>query len=446
MADPGRPGYHFTVPTGWINDPLGVTWHEPPAGGRYELFYQSNPDAPVWTPACRWGQATSTDLVRWSDPRTALEPRPGEGCWSGSVAVDRGRPVLVYTSVAVDAPDRGSIALAWGDAEWRHWAADPGDPVVPAPGADQGYAHVRDPYVWRDGGQWRMVVGGGTTDRRPVVLQYSSDDLRTWRPDGVLAGQEPGADGPGGAAWECPQLFPLDGAWVLLVSVWDGEPGHVAAAVGDYDGRRFTARRWQRLADDACYAPTAFADADGRRCALTWVRDVAGPEWSGALTVPWLLGRDGDRLTVAPHPDVDGLRTDVRADLAPAVLSAGSPVPVPVGRHADVRLRADLGEGPFDVALQDSAGRMLTLTTGPGGPVRISAPGQEEIRLPVFSGPGAPLDLRLLVDTGLVEVFSGGEVAVARLPEPDGDPSLSVEGDGVRLGQLVVHGMERLSG
>ena len=45
-TDPRRPGYHFTVPAGWINDPLGVTWHEGPDGGRYELFYQFNPDGP----------------------------------------------------------------------------------------------------------------------------------------------------------------------------------------------------------------------------------------------------------------------------------------------------------------------------------------------------------------------------------------------------------------
>ena len=42
-ADPRRPGYHFTAPAGWINDPLGVTWHEDATGGRYELFFQFNP-------------------------------------------------------------------------------------------------------------------------------------------------------------------------------------------------------------------------------------------------------------------------------------------------------------------------------------------------------------------------------------------------------------------
>jgi len=446
-GDLARPGYHFTVPAGWINDPLGLTWHETPDGGRYELFYQFNPDAPAWSVACRWGQATSEDLVRWRYPRTALEPGPGEdGCWSGSVAVDRGRPVIVYTSVLAGSPDLGRIALAPGDEAWRRWSADPGGPVVPAPG--EGYAHLRDPYVWRDGDGWRMAIGAGTADGRPEVLQYSSADLRTWRPDGVLAGPRSDVDGPGGTAWECPQLFRLDGAWVLLVSVWDDGPSHVALAVGDYDGRRFTARSWQRLPDDACYATTAFADAQGRRCALSWLRGVAGSDWAGALSVPWLLGRDGNRVTFSPHPDVDTLRTRVRADPGAAVLCAGSPVTVPVGRHADVVLQAYLGEAPLAVTLAGSAGRLLAVTAEPAeAAVRVvPAAGRAAARLPMRPAPDGRIDLRLLVDAGVVEVFSGGGVAVARVPTRDGDASLSVEGDGARLGRVRVYEMERLTG
>ena len=61
------------------------------------------------------------------------------------------------------------------------------------------------------------------------MRQYSSPDLRRWTDDGVLA--EPGPGGPdpvaAGSVWECPQLFQLDGSWVLLVSVWNEVPGGV---------------------------------------------------------------------------------------------------------------------------------------------------------------------------------------------------------------------------
>jgi beta-fructofuranosidase len=449
-TDPRRPGYHFTVPAGWINDPLGVTWHEGPDGGRYELFYQFNPEAPVWAPACRWGQASSADLVRWRDPRTALEPSPDEtGCWSGSVVVDGGRPVIVYTSVLADAPGMGRIALAEGDAGWRSWTPDPTGPVLPAPRPEAGFAHVRDPYVWREGDEWRMVVGAGSTEGSPSVLQYSSPDLRRWRPDGVLVAPTPGTPGPGGTVWECPQLFRLDGSWVLLVSVWDDVPGGVAYAVGDYDGREFTPRAWHRLAADPLYATTAFLDAAGRRCALTWLQEPgpADGAWSGALTVPWLLALDGDRLVVRPHPDVDSLRTGVRARLGPEDLG---PEPVTTGSpdsSFDLELRATPAGRRLTLTLGDDAATLLTVVLDPGaGEAVVSVPGSAGSTVPLVLEADGDVDLRVLVDASVVEVFpGGGAVAAARLRGSRGPLRVDVaaEGSGARLQRLVVHGMER---
>jgi beta-fructofuranosidase len=451
-TDPGRPAYHFTAPAGWINDPLGVTWHDGPEGGRYELFYQFNPEAPVWVPAIRWGQATSRDLVRWRDPRTALEPGPDEtGCWSGSVVVDAGRPVIVYTSVLADAPGMGRIALAEGDAHWRRWTRDPAGPVLPAPDPDRGLAHVRDPFVWRDGDEWRMAVGAGSTDGRPSVLQYSSPDLRTWRADGVLAEPEPNLPGPGGTVWECPQLFRLDGAWALIVSVWDEVPGGVACALGDYDGHRFAPRSWQWLATDPFYATTAFADSRGRRCALSWVQDADAGDGvrAGALSVPWLLAREGDRVTVAPHPDVESLRTEVQAGLGPTSL-AGAPVVVgPLAAHADVDLRADPAGGPLVLTLDEAGGRLLTLVADPAAAeLRLTVPGRPAARTPLQPEADGGLSLRLLVDAGVVEVFGGGGVAAARLRPPGGELTLAVSSGaaGAELHRLVIHGMAPATG
>lgn len=451
-ADPTRPGYHFTAPAGWINDPLGVSWHEGIDGGRYELFFQFNPHAPVWVPECRWGQATSPDLVRWRNPRTALEPGPEEtGCWSGSVVVDDGVPVIVYTSVRAEALGMGRIALAPGDADWGGWSPDAAGPVLGAPEPERGLAHLRDPFVWRAGEEWRMAVGAGDTAGHPSVLQYSSPDLRHWRPDGVLAEPDPGMPGPGGAVWECPQLFPLAGAWVLLVSVWDEQPGGVACAVGDYDGRRFTARAWQRLAGAPLYAATAFPDAAGRRCALSWVQEAGsvGGAWSGALSVPWLLGRDGDRVTVAPHPDVDMLRTHQVGEHGPAPLSAAPLVIEPVPAHADITVRAFPAGRPVELAVDGPAGRVLTVRADPQtDEVCLTVPGRSDAVAPLRLEPDGAVALRLLVDDCVAEVFAGGGgVAAARLQPSGGDLALGVTGaDGARLDHLTAYEMERVIG
>jgi beta-fructofuranosidase len=452
-GDPRRPGYHFTAPAGWINDPLGVTWHEGHDGGRYELFYQFNPEAPAWAPACQWGQATSPDLVRWADPRTALEPGPDEtGCWSGSVVVDGAVPVIVYTSVLADAPGHGRIALAEGDPSWRRWTRDRSGVVLAGVAAELGLAHLRDPYVWRDGDRWRMAVGAGSTVGRPSVLQFSSPDLRRWEADGVLAEPDPELPGPGGSVWEGPQLFPLGNAWALVVSVWDEGPGGVACALGDYDGRRFTPRSWRELAGDPLYATTAFSDAEGRRCALSWVQETHPVEgrWAGALTVPWLLGRDGDRVTVRPHPDVETLRTGVRAIRGPEPLG---PDPLVLGSlpvHADVELRADPAGGPLQLSLGEPAGRLLTVVADPAdGQLRLSVPGRPEVRAALRPGRDGAVDLRLLVDAGVVEAFpGGGAVAAARLRPSGGDLTLTLSAAAERawLSALVVHGMARVFG
>ena len=414
-APPPRPAFHVTAPSGWINDPLGVTWHQTPDGGRYELFVQYNPGGTRWVPACRWGQLTAPDLVRWSWVGTALAPAPGEdGCWSGAVVTaDDGAPVIVYTSVLAGALDTGRIALAHGDPGWRRWTPDPAGPVLPGPPAEPAMTHFRDPFVWRAGDGWRMVVGGGLADGRAAAVQYSSPDLRSWRLDGVLAARAAAEREPlaTGSVWECVQLFPLDGSWVLLVSAWEhGSPQRVVCAVGDYDGRRFTPRSWQPFtATDAVYATTTFPDADGRRCAISWIREPgpAGAPWAGELTLPVVLSLTGDRVALAPHPDVDTLRGAVLADTG---VGPGEPVVLgPFPPQLDAQL--DTG-GTARLTLTDDDGELLELRID-GATVTAVRPD----RAPQPLGGGAS-PVRLLLDGGIAEVFAGGEGGVFRLRSP----------------------------
>jgi beta-fructofuranosidase len=446
--DPRRPGFHFTAPSGWINDPLGVSWHD----GRYELFYQFNPEAPDWVVACRWGQATSTDLIGWRHARTALEPGPGEdGCWSGSVAVeDDGTPVIVYTSVLADSVHLGRVALATGDRAWSRWTHDPSGPVVGGPPEELDLTYFRDPFVWRSGDGWRMAVGGGQRDGEPVVVQYSSPDLRNWRLDGALAQRS--AQAPEaldvGSVWECPQLFPLDGAWVLLVSVWRDEmPAGVAAAVGDYDGRRFTARSWHRLAALPLYATTTFADAAGRRCALSWIHEPgpAAGAWAGTLTVPWLLERRGERVGVQPHPDVTAARTGLLAGHGPTPLT-GRPIAVgPVEPFLDVELEAETAGGRMELAIGEAAGELVRLVVeADGDEVQLCRPGRAGERVPLVPGADGTVALRVLLDASVIEVFpGGGGVAAVRLFPSGGPVRVELTGERARLRRLEVHGMPR---
>ncbi len=311
-----RPRAHFTPTSGWVNDPYGVTWH----GGRYHLFFQHAPDAVVWGPDLHWGHAVSTDLVHWTEQPVALSPGEGdEGIWSGSVVTDEaGAGHLFYTSVQLGALSLGTVSAAHPvDEDWQVWRKDG---AVVLPPDDLDLVEFRDPYVLHDGTRWRMVLGGGTADGNGLALSWTSPDLEAWAYDGVLASRHTDLTDPvwTGSAWECPQLFRLGDEWVLLFSVWEaGVTRFEAYAVGDLVDGRFAARTWRRFSyGPAPYAGSTFTDAEGRRCLVHWLREVADPDgqWAGAHSVPHVLHLEGDRLVAAPHPNVAALATPLAPD------------------------------------------------------------------------------------------------------------------------------------
>lgn len=410
MAD--RPQLHHTAAQGWVNDPLGLTFHE----GVYHLFFQYVPDQTDWAAHCHWGHATSTDLLHWTERPPALVPGDGDdGCWSGSVVSPAdGGPVMFYTAVSVPDFAVGRVRRARpGDPGWEHWVKEG---VVARLPAEVEARMFRDPFVFRDGDGWRMLVGAGLPDGTATALTYSSPDLYEWVYDGRLAERSTHLDAPvwTGALWECPQLFPLGDRHVLVVSVWSGdELHHVAYAVGDYRDGRFEPRSWGRLSHGpSYYAASAFLDEAGRRGLVYWLRAVADPGagWAGALSVPHVLSLDGDRLVAAPHPNLAALR---RA----AQTGVGSDEPGPVDIEwspdddAPAVLRLDTSDGTSDgaaVAELRLADSLLTVTR------RGPAP-EESWSMPCGSGP-----VRVLVDGPVVEVFADGAVLAFPLAGPAG--------------------------
>lgn len=314
MGGVGRPDVHFTARRGWINDPFGVTWRD----GRYHLFFQHVPGTTEWSLRQHWGHATSSDLVHWTAHDVVLSPDvEDDGVWSGTVLdVDGG--LMLYTSVRERSPQVGVVRAARPVDAWATWEKESG--AVVGPPAELDLVAFRDPYVVRDGGGWRLVVGGGLADGTALALTWTSADCRTWTYGGVLADRHSSQTDPvwTGTVWECPQLFRVDDAWVLLVSVWaDDVTHHEACAVGDLVDGRFVARSWQRLTHGAHYAGSAFADREGRPCLVHWLRGVADLDegWAGAHSVAHVVGLEEGRVVLRPHPAVavravaDGDRT-----------------------------------------------------------------------------------------------------------------------------------------
>ncbi len=285
--------------SGWVNDPLGLTFHRHEHEGRYHLFFQYVPGRTTWDVGCHWGHATSPDLVAWTAEPVALSPDGDEdGVWSGSLVLDADTPTIFYTAVDADDPEIGRVRRAVAlDPDWRAW--EKRDVVVRLPDGEPAVA-FRDPFVYRsaNGEGWRMLLGGGLSDGRPAVWMFTSPDLLTWEYAGRLDGS-----GESGSVWECPMLLRVGGRSVLVVA--DGELGrgsHASYAWVDEDGDRLVPGPWRRLSYGAYYAASPFVDADGRVGLVHWIRDVAGDGWAGAHSLPHLLSREGDLLVARPHP------------------------------------------------------------------------------------------------------------------------------------------------
>ncbi len=413
-ARPVRPRLHFTPPRGWMNDPMGVTRYD----GRFHLFYQHVPDSFAWTPRCRWGHASSADLLTWTDHGTVLEPGDGElGCWSGSVAVPDGPepPTIFYTSVTEDWAV-GTVRTATpDDASWATWSKGG---VVVQPPPDVAVRVYRDPFVFRDGDRWRMLVGAGLEDGTACALAYTAEALSElsdpsgWAYSGILARRDrETADAVWtGGAWECPHLVRVGDLHALVVSVWAENTTHyVAAAVGDYHDGRFEAHQWQQLTyGEAYYAGTTFRDGDDQPCLMMWVRGVGGPDqgWVGAQSVPLRLGVDRDGfLTLRPHPGLERRR-------APA----------------------DGGSDCWDVEWRPAAGAVLRVADGAG--TTLLAIASDGHRLEVDAGstrtrlPYAHAPVRVVVDGPVVEVVTGRSAAAAPILPSDGRVRVDVEGAG----------------
>lgn len=396
-----RPRFHHTAHTGWVNDPLALTWH----GGKYHLFYQYVPGETTWGPNCSWGHATSIDLVSWEEQEVALAPGDGDdGIWSGSIAVANGHARLFYTSVSVPDFSIGRIRVAEPvDDSWSTWVKK--DVVASAP-QELDVKAFRDPFVFRDGDSWRMLVGTSLGGSIAAASSFSSPDLNKWTFDGLAAERPGSATEPvwTGTLWECPQIFAIDGRHVLITSVWEDDVLHyVAYAVGSYVAGAFTADAWGRLSyGDSYYAPSLFRDRAGDPGLIFWLRGISDAEntWASALSVPHTLSLDGDVLIARPHGDLESYAESIPADAA----DAG---PVDIDGAAIVDWRSPVGAS---LTLECEKGPIVRLLHASTGYIIENLVARTTVTIPT-----AEDGVRIVLDEAVIEISTAGGVYAAAI-------------------------------
>lgn len=453
-----RPLFHLSPTVGWLNDPNGFSFYQ----GEYHLFYQYHPYDTNWGPM-HWGHCKSKDMLHWERLPAALapdQPYDQNGCFSGSAAeTPEGQHILMYTGVRKDGNrEFQTQCIAVGDG--INYEKLPSNPVitkelVPPGGSFQDF---RDPKIWWDGSQWLAVAGNRTEDGSGAVLLYASRDLKDWNFKGTIDRSR----NQWGKMWECPDLFPLDGQMVLLVSPQELETSDLnfhkgyesLCLLGSWEPEKNRFIRRSVLPIDQgldFYAPQTLLAPDGRRIMVAWMQDwdsakcvPEGQNWFGQMTLPRELHIRNGRLIQQPVRELERWRGE-RTAYENVEVSGDMSLPGIFGRTLDLILRLQAQDGPFTLKFaQDNSHftaftfqpdcSLLTLDRSHSGLPKSHALSRT---IPVRSREGL-LELRLILDRFSVEAFvNGGEQTLsATLYTPQEATGISFQAQGKAVIQL----------
>lgn len=434
--DSHLPAVHLRPPRNWINDPNGLVFHN----GHYHVFFQYNPNGTDHLDI-HWGHFRSPNLVHWEPLPIALAPTPGgddaDGCFSGNAISDGGRIVAFYSANRADRWWQPVTTAESHDGGYT-WTKRP-QLLIPLPPA--GTTMCRDPYVWRQNHRWRMLVGASLEGGNGAAVLYESPDLENWTYHGPFHVDDSGA----AAGWECPQYATFGDRALLIVSEWSVQhgPQRVLGWVGHEEDGRFTTAAPVLLDHGPdFYAPALLRAPEGRWLLWGWTPEARTADWAheagwaGALTLPREITLEPDgSVHQQPAHELLGLRAkravsrsgqvgqqpvdlgevDQSFDLIASVTTNG------ISRtHLRLVTTPD-GTEYLDLSIDPGAGQVVVDRTHASRDPRASG-GVHLIPHPDASIPGASVDLRLVVDGSIAELYlPKGQVLTARF-YPTGHP------------------------
>lgn len=317
--DFNRPTYHLLPAANWTNETHGLICYK----GKYHIFNQKNASS-ITLSQINWGHFTSPDLIHWTEEKPALTPDcdyDKDGIWSGCAIInDEGIPELLYTS---GGEPRGiSIAFPANDS-LMIWNKYKKNPVIDGHPAGYTRTDMRDPYVWKEGKTWYMIVGYGiedTVNPHGALLLYKSKDAKKWKYVHLLFEGNPKVDHTG-VFWEMPFFHKFGDKYVLQVNRVP-EPGIPARSqywVGEFKDEKFIPDNPipQNLeVINRLLSPSIWPLNQDSVVAMAIIPDEISAEanykqgWAHVYSLPRIITLKDGKLVQSPYPLLKSLRTD----------------------------------------------------------------------------------------------------------------------------------------
>jgi beta-fructofuranosidase len=367
---------------------------------------------------------------------SSLHGRPNDPhIFSGVVVDNNGTGTVLYTINNID------IWMATSkDNDLATFTKYPNSPVVkgPPPGLDIS-GEMRDPWVWKEGNTWYMIIGSGLKGGRgPVIPLYRSSNLTDWEYlHPFYRGDSSRFDFLGDAAFcECPAFFPLGNKYVLVLS------DKTTYLVGRYENHRFIPEKRGRLdygeapsiKDGGIYVPEFLLDNKGRRIMFGWadswkavqntLQDHIKAGWAGMQTLPRVLSLNADGLIDAePAEELNALRSDHR-ELASVALSPDSSTIVDGVKGLQLEVKAVFQPGTstnFGIEVLDVSESVKIFYN-----VATRSLCYNQVSVPLELNRTDNLELRLFIDGKTIEVYANKKVVLTEQLKP-------VSPDGYRI-------------
>ena len=456
-----RPGYHYTRPSGWMNDPVPFYDEEEQ---RFHLFHLCDPNSTKapWAGGWQgWCHASSKDMAsEWTTHDVAITAEsPGTGSAValpvGSIARSElgGARAAILTASAVPFAPELWVSSDPNLTEWRQIGR------ISLPNATMnvtGLTGTADVHVWRDEhlSTWRLVTSGlSARGASPVLLQYESpNSLKAgWRFTGVLY------TGSLSNRLECPSYATLrdDGSSgtgvgrsragsssALLVYSWPTR-GYAQLWVSGTEaslGGKFEPLHSGQLEYGIGYAAEMTASWPGRLLLFSWLRGVSdGAAYVGAqsLTREMHLLPDGT-ATVRPAAELEALIVTASTRSANVSVGPGTQPPTwsagGVPQQARVRVELDASGPSFPASagitlvqngsadrdeggVEEEAAQLQMSVLVKEGSACVSIDprqGCASVGAPISAGGAWRLraSAELWIDNGLIEVYVGNGSAV----------------------------------